>query len=567
MSNSPDSNTSKVNTSQANSDPAITGATAANASSGEPLLSPSELNILGDGLIAIANELHGNAAASANSLNSWQQWLEDEGYAGMQFCAALRNLCRQRLDAMACGKLLAEATARADEPDAIEAVIAHLNSHHLDLLDDLQRIEQTRQAELQSLYASAGGVNWKKTGIHFVEAAAVGTTLGLITSWAIGRRDARNLNRPIERAEQKADKMADVEVRRAENEARDTVTNVQQTSPEQRKAFALESVKEGERMQAVMGGRPFDIGKKASQITETDLLNVAKNYSSAHVASVKDYAKVTMEEQTTKLFHESSDLKKVLREHTVQTLKNDPTLMDQAHKDADEYADHLIETKFRGDLRLLEKVNGSDSFQAAYEKARISYQQGISNDILRGPLHKRLTEEYRKLITEEYNNDKDVKAMLGEAEDDIYQFRGQLKANNILDDLRLDRVPLERKIDMFCVGRVRKEAAGFEDYIESQEKAPEFRSMAEASAKYEEIKIVNSARSNTKALKESFAADFKEDLKIDMDDSREAVLPVFKTDEGKALDSIEIEAQTFETDSEDEIKELIEGLESSKKDV
>lgn len=434
---------------------------ASTSRSGEPRLSPAAIVALGDGLIAISNELHTTAAAESHSLNGWLEWLEDEGYDGRPFVEALQGLCRQQLDDAAYAQLQATASARADQPEGMQQAIDHLNERHPALLDEILQIEQTRQEELQVLNARAGGVNMKKVGIHTAEAA--GAALVGFGVYKIVQR----CRRPAEREVLRGDDLARAAARNADQELRGAVTNVVETSPDPREVVAQESRVAAERMRAVQSGQPFDIGKKASEIAETDLLDVAKNYSSAHVAQVESYTKVIMQDETTKLFHGSTDLKKVLREHTVQALKEDSSLMDLGYKDADAYADHLIETRFKGDLQLLEGINSSESFQAAYEKARTGFQEGLSNNLLRGPINKKLTDEYRKLITAAYNDDKTVKEMLGEAEDNVYQFRSELKPD-ILDELRLNRVPIEGKIDMFCVGRVRKEAADFEDYLENQ---------------------------------------------------------------------------------------------------
>jgi hypothetical protein len=343
----------------------------------------------------------------------------------------------------------------------MQQAIDHLNEIDPVLLEEILKIEQTRQEQLQVLNARAGGVNIKKVGIHTAEAGAAAVVLFGI--YKIYQR----CRRPAEREVLRVDELARAGARNTDQELRGVVTNVVETSPDEREVALRDAQLMSARMRTAQMGEPIDMGKKASQIVEKDFSDVAYSYGAAHQAQFESYAKVVMDDETTRLFHGSTDLKKVLREHTVQALKEDSSLMDLGYKDADAYADHLIQTRFKGDLQLLEGINSSESFQAAYEEARTGFQQGLSNDLLRGPMAQRLREEYTKILRQEIDDDRTIKQILREDEDEVFQFKAQLK-EDIIDDMRLDRVPIEGKIDMFCVGRVMKQAADFENYLENQ---------------------------------------------------------------------------------------------------
>ncbi|MCX5967695.1 MAG: hypothetical protein NTV57_08685 [Cyanobacteria bacterium] len=321
---------------------------ASTSSSGEPRLSPAAIVALGDGLIAISNELHTTAAAESHSLNGWLQWLEDEGYDGRQFVEALQSLCRQQLDAATYAQLQATASARADQPEGMQQAIDHLNEIDPVLLEEILKIEQTRQEQLQVLNARAGGVNIKKVGIHTAEAGAGAIVcFGIYKIYQRCRQPAEVV---VERQVVRGSEMAHAEARGDEREAVNVVQEDPQAQAERLKREAFPEVHQ------LKEGGAITLKKDVRNIFDEDIAKTALDFNTAHQELfTKSYGKDLMENETTRLYHQSSDIKKLLKEHTVKLLKENPDLLRDSERQIDAYAEQIIEGKFKGNLAMLEK--------------------------------------------------------------------------------------------------------------------------------------------------------------------------------------------------------------------
>ena len=71
-----------------------------------PEINASMAADLRSGLVAINQQVQVDSASADWSLNSWWQWLDDEGYNRDTFLASLQGLCASRLDADALADLV-----------------------------------------------------------------------------------------------------------------------------------------------------------------------------------------------------------------------------------------------------------------------------------------------------------------------------------------------------------------------------------------------------------------------------------------------------------------------------
>lgn len=178
--------------------PAAAASAANSASPGngpkpEPCLSPEQMTVLADGLLAIAEEVHSHPEAESHSLSHWLTWLDEEGYDQPGISRALQQLCLQRLGAEAGQQLQAQAKARADDPRGVPSAIEHLSQNHPELLEELLAIEQTRQEQLQRLHATAGGLS--KFARRSLEASGLGIVLGLGYGVHLERKTSKEIAR------------------------------------------------------------------------------------------------------------------------------------------------------------------------------------------------------------------------------------------------------------------------------------------------------------------------------------------------------------------------------------
>ena len=161
--------------------------------SAPPCLSPAQVTALADGLLAIAEEVHSHPEAEAHSLSDWLTWLDEEGYDQPGIEAALQQLCQQRLDTEAYQQLQAQARTRLHEPQGITNAIAHLSEAHPQLLEEILEIEQTRQRELDTIHAMAGGIS--KFARNTLIAGGVGIACGLVGMHFVNKKYAEKIAR------------------------------------------------------------------------------------------------------------------------------------------------------------------------------------------------------------------------------------------------------------------------------------------------------------------------------------------------------------------------------------
>jgi len=415
---------------------------------GHAPVSSDTITILGDCLNAISKELDANDDAESRSLSSWLQWLDEEGYDARQFAETLQGLCREQLDQEHYTQLEATAFAIAEQPGGMRQAINFLQETHPVLLDLILTIVKDRQQDLSSLNSSTGGLNVKKMGIHLGEVAVFGLFCYGVKTWRQTRRDRENelIDRQSEHVKHE---MRLEEGRRAELWSHDV--------------DGLTSLQKTRIMNSLGKGVSPNIGKRVTEITKNDIEDLATAYAEAH------FNKYTLDlifrDETVKMFHGSSNFKTLLKKHAVDTIMSNELLPEKSRFDVmsngelDHYIDRLIVDHFKADLILLETIGKSDSFNSEYESALQAFQEeyssGIDNAVMRS-----LSLAYEKLLFDNVDSASEF------IEDNIrdFEFNVPLK-QDILNDLSLERVPLQDKIDMFCVGRVRAKAEDFEDYL------------------------------------------------------------------------------------------------------
>ena len=109
------------------------------------------------GLVAINQQVQTELSSLEWSLNSWWQWLDDEGYDRQALLQPLQRLCAARIDAQAMAKLVEACRSRGDEPGGLRLLQVLLMQADEDLPEQLHRLEALALAEAQELDQTAGG--------------------------------------------------------------------------------------------------------------------------------------------------------------------------------------------------------------------------------------------------------------------------------------------------------------------------------------------------------------------------------------------------------------------------
>ncbi len=259
----------------------------------------------------------------------------------------------------------------------------------------------------------------KKVGIHTAEAAGAGAVLGGISY---------GVYRLVKKCRQKEE------------------------------AFRLEAAHK-----AIREGEAFDIGKKASDISDPELKSLAENYSKVHVVKFEDQTESVFNDEITKFLHKSASFKKLVTGHLKKDMREKfaeikkSTILDRALEDQnidpdfmEKIIDKTVAKAFEADANepltadetmMIDELNKSESFKQAYEEAWAALKDTSS-----GYMHAMLADHYYKLLKKSLNNKGDGAA---------HKFKVTLDSK-ILDHNLLKNINLEEKLRMIALGKVRE---------------------------------------------------------------------------------------------------------------
>lgn len=183
-------------------------------------LSTEQATVLADGLLAIADHVQNHPEAKEHCFDYWLSWLDDGGYNKAGFSEALHTLCQRLLSADDYKQLVALAREKAKALNGYPSAIDYLSQHHSALLDQILVIERSRQEEIKSINAMAGGLSKKAkigliAGAVYVGVVGVGGTVGYLRAKA--REEARDLL--VNQAQDPVDRVFDMPFLNREKQA------------------------------------------------------------------------------------------------------------------------------------------------------------------------------------------------------------------------------------------------------------------------------------------------------------------------------------------------------------
>jgi len=117
------------------------------------------------GLVAINQQVQAEPASQEWSLNSWWQWLDDEGYERQALLLALQQICVARIGEPALAEIGAACRAMAHEPGGLRLLQDLLEAMDADLPDQLHRLEAQALTEANELSMTAGGMSAAVKGV------------------------------------------------------------------------------------------------------------------------------------------------------------------------------------------------------------------------------------------------------------------------------------------------------------------------------------------------------------------------------------------------------------------
>lgn len=172
-------------------------------------------------LVAMGREMHDETQFEHQSLWTWWQWLDDEGYERQAFAEVLRQVGRTTIGDEAFAELAAYSKSIENDPDGISTLIEYTNNHYPDLAQKMAKIEKMAEEEENQIQNMAGGMSKgaKDALIGVGTVAGVGLVglgvKGIHSYWK--RTKAEREPRLVENVEIKATNDVQQETRKLEN--------------------------------------------------------------------------------------------------------------------------------------------------------------------------------------------------------------------------------------------------------------------------------------------------------------------------------------------------------------
>jgi len=132
-------------------------------------------------LVAINRQAQADPGSIAWSLNSWWQWLDDEGYDREALREPLDQICAASIGEEALAKLVEGCCSHGDEPGGLRLLHDLLAQADADLPEQLHRLEALSLAEANELDHTAGGGSLVSKGggpSWTVKGVLIGAVLG-----------------------------------------------------------------------------------------------------------------------------------------------------------------------------------------------------------------------------------------------------------------------------------------------------------------------------------------------------------------------------------------------------
>jgi hypothetical protein len=246
----------------------------------DPAISASMAADLRAALVAINQQVEVDPASADWSLNSWWQWLEDEGYNRDPLLATLQRLGASRLDAAPLADLVAACQAHGDDPHGLEWVQALIGDLDAELIGLFHTLEAESLVEDLQLSQTAGGMSqagkWT-TGLGI----GLGVPILALIVWNCKRR-GNSVEGLVEQSVDQTNAVVHQQVRLVDNIALDAVNDPEPVI-QLIDAAALEK-----------GLARSTLIKSAANYTYDDIVAHAKSLTERHLRqfAVNDYDQV-----------------------------------------------------------------------------------------------------------------------------------------------------------------------------------------------------------------------------------------------------------------------------------
>ena len=217
-------------------------------------------------LIGLARQLQQDPESQTHSLQTWWQWLDDEGYDRETFATILAQICKVRIGEQGLFELTSFITSSKDNADGIAMLLERVKQSNPSFAEEAETLESLALEEQNQLEATAGGLSTGgKIGIT-IGAVGVASLVGGGIYLAVRKKKQGTNNNVIERGGAREVENVD---RNVKNE-----TNVVEARVAEHPQLVIENLKSNEfqpREQSAI--KDFNAG---------ELNTKATNYAMAH---------------------------------------------------------------------------------------------------------------------------------------------------------------------------------------------------------------------------------------------------------------------------------------------
>ena len=155
-------------------------------------------------LIGLGRQLQEDPDSQTHSLQTWWQWLDDEGYDRETLATILTQVCNARIGEPQLAELSSFIKASKDNPAGIAMLLEQIKQSHPSFAEEVETLESLALEEENQLGATAGGLSkggkWGiGAGVGIVGVAGIAVAVHI---WKSKRNGTRTIEREVtDRAE------------------------------------------------------------------------------------------------------------------------------------------------------------------------------------------------------------------------------------------------------------------------------------------------------------------------------------------------------------------------------